>query len=280
MTVEEMKAKKIELGLTTEDIAGISHLPLGTLQKVFSGATKAPRKSTIEAIEQAFLFAESEKNQRQQRKVIYLDQVPPDVPVLGEPKIVYGSTAENGRKYTVDDYYALPDYRRVELIDGKFYEMYAPSKKHQLILGELHLLFQECIRQHNMPCRILLAPCDVQLDRDKFTMIQPDLFIYCHESDISRIIYEGAPDLVVEIISPSSRFRDLTQKLYKYQNAGVREYWIVDPRFRTVTVHYFDEEEYHPIIYDFFSEIPVALSKGKCAIDFSVIGNQFDQWPD
>ncbi len=280
MTTEEMKARKIELGLTTEEIAGISHLPLGTLQKIFSGVTKSPRRKTIEAIEQALLIAETEKKHLQHHKITYLDQVPPDVPVLGEPEINYGSLAENGRKYTIDDYNALPDYRRVELIDGRFYEMSSPSKKHQLILGELHLLFHECINRHNMPCRIFFAPCDVQLDKDIYTIVQPDLFIYCHESDIHKIIYEGAPDLVVEILSPSSRSRDMILKLYKYQNAGVREYWVVDPRFRTVTVHNFEEEEYHPRTYDFFSDIPVALSKGKCSIDFSVIGNQFDSWPD
>ena len=280
MTVEEMKEKKIVLGLTTEEIAEISHLPLGTLQKIFSGVTKSPRRKTIEAIEQAFLIAERQKKQRQLRQITYLDQVPPDVPMVGEPGITYGSLAKDGGKHTIDDYYSQPDHRRMELIDGKFYEMYAPSKKHQLILGELYILFRECVSQHNMPCNIFFAPCDVALDKDEYTMIQPDLFIYCHESDISRISYEGAPDLVVEILSPSTRSKDMVLKLYKYQNAGVHEYWIVDPTFRTVTVHNFDEEEYRPLTYDFFSEIPIALSKGMCAIDFSIIGKKFDFWPE
>ena len=280
MTVEEMKARKIDLGLTTEEIAERSHLPLGTLQKIFSGVTKTPRRTTIEAIEQVLLTAESEKKQRQHRRVTYLDQEPPELSTLGEPGLIYGSTAEDGIRYTIKDYYALPDTRRVELIDGKFYDMSSPSMKHQLILGELYSLFRECINQHDMPCRIFFAPCDVQLDKDDYTIVQPDLFVYCHESDLSRIIYEGAPDLVVEILSPSSRSKDMILKLYKYQNAGVREYWIVDPRFRTVTVHFFEEEEYRPKIYDFSSEIPIVLSKGVCSIDFSVIGDQFDQWPE
>ena len=164
MTAEEMKARKISLGLTTEEIAEISHIPLGTLQKIFSGVTKAPRRATIEALEQALFLAESEKKQRQLLRISYPDQLSTDLSIPGEPDLVYGSTAENERKKTIKDYYALPDTRRVELIDGKFYDMSSPSMKHQLILGELYSLFRECIIQHDMPCRIFSRTSTARID--------------------------------------------------------------------------------------------------------------------
>lgn len=240
MTIEEMKARKIELGLTNEMLAQEAGVPLSTVQKIFSGVTKAPRRLTIEAITR----------------------------VLERPR--YQPGPEN-KRYTIDDYYALPDDQRVELIDGVFYDMGAPALIHQKILGDLHILFRECADRHNMPCEVYLSPCDVRLDMDNYTMVQPDLLVICREYDIHAIRYEGAPDLVVEILSPSTRSKDMILKLYKYQNAGVREYWIIDPRYRTVTVHFFEEEEYQPKTYDFNSQIPIAISEGFCTIDFSRI---------
>ncbi len=240
MTINEMRERKRELGLTNEMLAERAGLPLSTVQKIFSGATKSPRKLTIEALARA----------------------------------LRGSGGEGGskeRRYTIDDYYALPDDQRVELIDGKFYDMGAPALIHQKILGDLHILFRECADRHGMPCEVYLSPCDVRLDMDNYTMVQPDLLVICREYDIHAIRYEGAPDLVVEILSPSSRSKDMILKLYKYQNAGVREYWIIDPKYRTVTVHYFEEEEYQPKTYSFDSEIPLAISQGECSIDFSRI---------
>ena len=103
-------------------------------------------------------------------------------------------------------------------------------------------------------------------------MVQPDLLIICEKLDFLNLKrLDGAPALVAEILSPSTRSRDMILKLYKYQKAGVREYWIIDPKYRIVTVHRFDEEEYHPVTYTFQDEIPVGISDGMCAIDFSRI---------
>jgi Uma2 family endonuclease len=124
-----------------------------------------------------------------------------------------------------------------------------------------------------MPCEVFLSPCDVRLDKDNYTMVQPDLLAVCGENDEEiEIRYEGAPDLVVEILSPSSRSKDQVLKLYKYHNAGVREYWIIDPKYKTVTVHRFEDEDYTPQVYKFESQIPVGISQGKCTIDFSRVG--------
>ena len=182
--------------------------------------------------------------------------------------------------YTIDDYYALPEDQRVELIDGRFYDMGAPAVIHQLILGELFTLFKECSKRHNIPCTVLMAPCDVRLDRDNYTMVQPDLLVLCHDFDIHAIRFEGAPDLVVEILSPSTRVKDSILKLHKYQRAGVREYWIVDTKIHSVTVHFFEEGEGRIQNYDFADSIPVRISDGLCEIDFSEIMDVISRYYD
>ena len=283
MTIEEMKRRKTALGLTNEMIAQAAGVPLSTIQKIMSGVTKAPRKLTLEAIE-SVLFAEEQRRSNRTEQLPAADTVQHtgsaygDLPgnsaagMVKEPAAGYSFTKTAEKKdgeYTLDDYYALPDERRVELIDGVFYDMSAPAVIHQKILGELHLLFRECTDAHEGECEVYLAPCDVRLDMDNKTMVQPDLLVICKEYDLGAKRFEGAPDLVLEILSPSTRSKDMLLKLYKYQNAGVKEYWIVDPDHETVLVYDFREDNFYPEKYDFDSVIPIHISDGQCSIDFS-----------
>lgn len=272
MTIDEMKKKKIEFGFTVEMISQATGIPLSTVQKIFGGITKAPRKATLDAIA-AFFHEEEIRQNGGTNSPKYTYPTGTEHGIVREAAAQY-KTASKKERYTLDDYYALPDERRVELIDGVFYDMGAPSLIHQTILGDLHLLFRECADRHGMPCHVFLSPCDVRLDKDDYTMVQPDLVIFCHDYDPNALRYEGAPDLLVEILSPSTRSKDMLLKLYKYQNAGVREYWIVDPKYQTVTVHFFDCEEYNPVQYPFDSKIPVQISDRKCVIDFSRVGKR------
>ena len=275
MTIDEMNTLKTDLRLTYQKISQLSGIPLRTVQNVFSGTTKAPRAHTLDALEAALKEAFRKANQ----PATGLPGIDRPTAAIREATTPYDTLpATQGR--TLKDYYALPEDQRAELIDGVFYDMAAPSYLHQLILGSLHHLFFECILQHGMGCEVFMAPCDVRLDRDNYTMVQPDLLVFCHDYDIHAVRYEGAPDLVVEILSPSTRSKDMVLKLYKFHNAGVREYWIVDPRFRTVTVHCFEEEEYMPRSYDFDSEIPVFISGGECSVDFSRIMDRIRPYYD
>ena len=244
MTIEEMKSRKTSLGLTNEMISEACGIPLSTIQKIMSGTTKAPRKATLEAIE-TVLYTEEHR-----RKI---------------------QTPEKTDGYTLDDYYALPDERRVELIDGVFYDMAAPAVIHQKILGELFILFRECINAHEAQCDVYLSPCDVRLDRDNRTMVQPDLFVICGSYDLDAKAFDGAPDLTLEILSPSTRAKDMLLKLHKYQNAGVKEYWIVDPEHNTVLVYDLGSGDFYPAKYSFDDVIPIRISGGKCSIDFSQV---------
>ena len=111
---------------------------------------------------------------------------------------------------------------------------------------------------------------DVQLDCDDRTMVQPDVLVVCDRDKIIKRCIYGAPDFVVEILSPSTKRKDGIIKLSKYISAGVREYWIVDPDKKQVVVYDFQKEDY-PVIYGFGGEIPVGIFDGECRIDFAEI---------
>ena len=181
-------------------------------------------------------------------------------------------------EYTLEDYLALPEEERWELIDGHLIRMDSPTTEHQVISGELHVAFYNCIKEHGVPCKVLAAPVDVQLDMDDRTIVEPDLLILCDLEKLRRKRVFGAPDLLVEILSPSTQSRDMVWKNRKYQRAGVREYWMVDPDGRKIIVNIFDsrEGEFRSRIYDFEETIPVGISNGSCRIDFAPIGLELD----
>ena len=188
---------------------------------------------------------------------------------IREAAVQYAS----GRKsdgYTIEDYYALPDERRVELIDGVFYDMGAPASLHQLFAGEFYRVIKHYIKKHKGKCIPLISPVDVQLNCDNRTMVQPDVMIVCDRSKVIRRCVYGAPDFVIEILSPSTKKKDMGKKLQKYMDAGVHEYWIVDPEQKRVLVYDFSTENY-PAIYGFEDEIPIGLYGGDLRIDMKEV---------
>ncbi len=261
MTIEEMKQRKRELGLSNEELSRLSGVPFSTIQKIFSGKTSSPRQYTIMALEEALYTAA-----RIQYPVGNAGETPTRFAEAASAYLV-----KKKGEYTLEDYYAIPDERRVELIDGVIYDMASPSIMHQTILGELHLQFRACADSHGGDCRVLFSPCDVQLDNDNKTMVQPDLLVICRKFDIESPAFAGAPDLTVEILSPSTRSKDMLLKTYKYKNAGVREYWIVDPHREEILVYDFSDENLHPENYSFTDKIPIHISEGQCFIDFEKI---------
>lgn len=117
---------------------------------------------------------------------------------------------------------------------------------------------------------VLPSPVSVQLDEDDRTMIQPDVVICCDREKILQSHVYGAPDMVIEILSPSTRKKDMGLKLKKYITARVREYWMVDPDKKKVVVYDLEHNEL-PAIYGFEDQVPVKIFAGKCQIDFSEI---------
>lgn len=146
-------------------------------------------------------------------------------------------------RYTYADYLLWPEEERWEIIHGTAYSMSpAPGRRHQALLGRLHLAFQKSFE--GKPCEVYLAPFDVLfpdrddlLEEDIDTVVQPDLIVICDPGKLSERGCRGAPDLVVEILSPHTARKDMAQKYELYESAGVKEYWIVDPGNRFLTIH-------------------------------------------
>lgn len=149
--------------------------------------------------------------------------------------------------YTIDYIYSLPEGQRAELIDGVIYDMSPPSFRHQKILSFLHIEIGNYIRSKNGSCEVLPAPFAVFLNTDDKTYVEPDISVICDPSKLNDRGCNGAPDWIIEIVSPSSKKIDYMIKLFKYCSAGVREYWIVDPLKEQIRVYNFetnDNEDY------------------------------------
>ena len=145
--------------------------------------------------------------------------------------------------YTIDDIYALPEGERAELIDGHMYMMAPPSRKHQKISMELSSIIREYIRSHKGKCEVYAAPFAVYLDERSNTYVEPDISVICDSDKLDDRGCKGAPDWIIEIVSPASKKMDYLLKLLKYRFAGVKEYWIVDPEKNRVIVYNFTGDE-------------------------------------
>ena len=260
MTIEEMKKKKAERGYSNEKLAELSGVPLSTIQKIFSGITRQPRYETILALESV------------------LSDGFGGCIGGGGSKVAETMFEYNGKKqgeYTIDDYCQLPDDMRFELIDGRLYYMTAPFTPHQVVSGAVWRVLDEFIRKNKGKCIPFTAPVDVHLLKDGKTMVQPDIIVLCDIIKLTEKRIEGAPDFVAEILSPSTRRKDMTLKLSKYTEAGVREYWIIDYKEKKVIV-YDIENDALPQIYGFRDKVPVAIFDGRCQVDFAEIDDTLE----
>jgi Uma2 family endonuclease len=174
------------------------------------------------------------------------------------------------RRYTYAEYRTWPDDERWELIDGVAWNMSpAPSSRHQGILGELHIQVAPHVK--GTGCRVFLAPFDVLLpesgsqgEDDVPNVVQPDLTGICDSSRITERGCCGAPDWVVEILSPWTLKKDLDAKFALYERHGIRDYWVIDPGSRTVHVYRLEAEGRYgdPLILEKDSEIRCPIGSG------------------
>jgi len=173
-------------------------------------------------------------------------------------------------KYTYSDYLQWDDDKRRELIDGVPYLMSAPTRSHQKVSGNLHIQFANLLK--GKPCEVYYAPFDVRLNADTLddTVVQPDLLIVCDESKLDEAGCIGAPDLTVEILSPSSSRHDTVRKFNTYRKNGVREYWIIDPERNTLAVHILSGSNYITHLYSDTDKVPVHVLNN-CTIDLSEV---------
>jgi Uma2 family endonuclease len=163
--------------------------------------------------------------------------------------------------YTIEDIYALPDGQRAELIDGRIYNMAPPARIHQKLITELVSALHQHIRDNNGDCEVYPAPFAVFLNADDKNYVEPDISVVCDKSKLIEKGCNGAPDLIMEVVSPSTQQMDYGIKLFKYRTAGVREYWIINPVTRIVNVYDLENEE-RTCQYSFNDEISVCIFNG------------------
>lgn len=250
MDIYEMIEHVKENGYSYEWIADKADISVDEVRKIFEGEIKSPNYITFSKLRK--LFEEEDY-------------------MIREPLAAYLPQKQPG-EFTIEDYYAIPDERRVELIDGVVYDMGAPTVGHQFICSKLGFILDSYIQRNKGKCFVFISPCDVQLNCDNRTMVQPDVFVVCNKDKLNIKNLYGAPDFVIEILSPSTRKKDMTLKLAKYSEAGVREYWIVDPKKKRIMAYNLENEEL-PVIYTFNDEVPVAIFGGKCKVNFAEIYN-------
>lgn len=142
--------------------------------------------------------------------------------------------------FTAEDYWNLPAGKRAELINGKLYDMAPPSWDHQQIAFGLARALADHIDRNGGLCKVCPSPVAVNLTADDATWVEPDVIVVCDPAKISKRGVDGAPDFVAEVVSPSSISMDYFMKAGRYQSAGVREYWIVDPAAKQVVVYRYD----------------------------------------
>ncbi|HHV10811.1 MAG TPA: Uma2 family endonuclease [Clostridiales bacterium] len=174
------------------------------------------------------------------------------------------------RKYTEDDYNNLPEDVRAELIDGQIYYQAAPSRIHQKILMELAGTIRDYIRSNDGSCEVYPAPFAVKLNEDSSSIVEPDISVICDTGKLTDKGCTGAPDWIIEIVSPGNSSHDYIVKLGLYKATGVREYWIVNPQAKSVLVYYFDEVNLVPKSYTFRDEVKANIYDG-LIIDLSTI---------
>lgn len=175
------------------------------------------------------------------------------------------------RRYTYADYVTWKDDIRYEIIDGIAYAMASPSQEHQRISGKLYLQLGNFLRGKN--CEVFHAPLDVRLNVNSFDdiVVQPDIFVVCDESRRNGKSVKGAPDLIIEILSPYNVRHDTFVKFRQYQKAGVKEYWIVDPIRRTIEAYILKNGKYGVgSVYRNDDTVPVHILEG-CQINLTEV---------
>jgi len=164
------------------------------------------------------------------------------------------------RLYTVEDYYSWDEGIRCELYEGSLIVAEAPTIRHQgisvVLIAKLHTFLED------KPCEVFHAPFSVKLFENEETVFEPDIVIVCDESKLSGRHFEDVPDMVIEILSPSTARMDKQLKYDKYQKAGVKEYWIVDPKQNLLEANRLSGDSYTTTIYTETDTAPVHILDG------------------
>jgi len=186
-----------------------------------------------------------------------------------EPSVTY--YLNRSQRYTYADYLKWMDDKRRELINGIVYDFGAPRRIHAGISSILQSIFQWFVKEQKGKCKVYHAPFDVRFpkngetaDDEIYTVVQPDICVVCDPNKLDERGCIGAPDLIVEVQSPSTAKKDLNEKFFVYEEAGVKEYWVVYPKEKGITVFLLQENgKYNAgTTYEYEGKVPVSIFKG------------------
>lgn len=172
------------------------------------------------------------------------------------------------KNYTIEDFYKMPDDIRAELIHGQIVYMATPSRIHQEISRELNVAIANYIRSKGGKCRVYSAPFGVQLFKEENTILEPDISVICDMSKLTDKGCTGAPDWIIEIVSSSNPSHDYITKLGLYHDAGVHEYWIVDPKSESIHIYNMKADDFIVKSYSFNDTVKAGIYED-LYIDFS-----------
>lgn len=228
MNISKLKELKKKSQMTNQQIAELSGIPLDIISKIFSCELSSPDYSILLAVEEVLTT---------KTKIPFsYDQLFEKAIVVKEPGVPYKFRSRN---YTLHDIEKLPEGVLAELIDGKLFIWNAPSRIHQSIVTQL--IFHICTHIHNNrgTCQVFPAPFGVRLLKNEDTLVLPDISVICNPDILNEHGCDGAPDWIIEIASKSNYAHDYITKFAKYQKAGVKEYWIIDPEDKKILVYNF-----------------------------------------
>ncbi len=292
MTVEELKARKKKLKLSTKELAFLAELPVSTVSKIFTGETKNPSYITIEkladtlgkeerlarlyayeqAMEQYFKDHPEDAGDQKKFESIYrwehhLNNAPIPYAVPIED---FSRTEDNlARQYkflTTSDLADLGEHRNYQLINGHLIIAEMAGVKHQRMVRYIGRQIDAFIHDNSGACEVFDGGVNVYLDEDDYTLVIPDIAVICDATMIDEKGIQGPPDWIIEVVSASTRKIDYHKKLHKYMDSGVREYWIVDMDRQKVTVC-INGEPMQISIYSFDQDIPVTIYDKKLVIE-------------
>ena len=258
MTVDEILAFKDSLGISVANTSRLSGVPVITIAKIFCGETQNPRQVTLDAIERGL---------RRPEAIAYSKKYG----YLNSDDLSNLQNAEE-KLHTYEEYEALPEGARVELIDGKFYDMASPTCIHQGVVDEIHFQIRSQIRKKGGGCRTI-SGFGLELERTgpKATGLIPDFVIICNKANLHKTSFHGVPEFVLEVLSPSNRQLDLTIKLLKYQQYGAKEYWIVDPLKKRLIIYNFMNSDENPIVMSLEGKQGIAIYQNEINVDLDAL---------
>jgi len=168
------------------------------------------------------------------------------------------------RRYTYADYLEWEGPERYELFNGEAFMMASPSVTHQALQAGLIAMLDNWLQGKS--CKVFGSPLDVRLfpkkDNSDNIIVQPDLLVVCDQKKLGKKSIDGPPDLVIEIMSPSNSHSELFRKFHYYLKAGVREYWVINPELKKVSVHVYEDGHYISTSYEDNDRIPVSILPG------------------